>query len=154
LFTSAVSRVNNRLPPGDGGGSGRIPNILGYRHSKPFPFQRGHLAAIVIVPWQEVNMTQTKKLLTLLVILAMAAVSTVSLGAAEKQAGGAGDKLVNINTADAGQLVNLPQVGPKMAQRILDFRKSNGNFKRVQDLMKVKGIGEKIFAKLQPLITI
>jgi len=99
-------------------------------------------------------MTQTKKLLTLLVILAMAAVSTVSLGAAEKQAGGAGDKLVNINTADAGQLVNLPQVGPKMAQRILDFRKSNGNFKRVQDLMKVKGIGEKIFAKLQPLITI
>ena len=41
-----------------------------------------------------------------------------------------------------------------MAQRILDFRKSNGNFKRVQDLMKVKGIGEKIFAKLQPLITI
>lgn len=99
-------------------------------------------------------MTQTKKLLTLLVILAMAAVSTVSLSAAEKQAAGAGDKLVNINTADAGQLVNLPQVGPKMAQRILDFRKNNGNFKRVQDLMKVKGIGEKIFAKLQPLITI
>jgi len=97
-------------------------------------------------------MTQTKKLLTLLVILAMAAVSTVSVSAADKPA--AGDKLVNINTADAGQLVNLPQIGPKMAQRILDFRKSNGNFKRVQDLMKVKGIGEKVFAKLQPLITI
>ena len=96
-------------------------------------------------------MTQTKKLLTLLVILAMAAVSTVSVGAADKPT--AGDK-VNINTADAGQLVSLPQVGPKMAQRILDFRKSNGNFKRVQDLMKVKGFGEKIFAKLQPLITI
>ncbi len=96
-------------------------------------------------------MTQTKKLLTLMVILAMAAVSAVSVSAADKPA--AGDK-VNINTADAGQLVNLPQVGPKMAQRILDFRKSNGNFKRVQDLMKVKGIGEKIFAKLQPLITI
>lgn len=99
-------------------------------------------------------MTQTKKLLTLLVILAMAAVSAVSLSAADKPAAATGDKLVNINTADAGQLVNLPQVGPKMAQRILDFRKSNGNFKRVQDLMKVKGIGEKIFAKLQPLITI
>jgi len=99
-------------------------------------------------------MTKTKKLLTLLVILAMAAVSTVSLGAAEKQAAAGGDKLININTADAGQLVSLPQVGAKMAQRILDFRKSNGNFKRVQDLMKVKGIGEKIFAKLQPLITI
>jgi competence protein ComEA len=41
-----------------------------------------------------------------------------------------------------------------MAQRILDYRKSSGGFKRVQDLMKVKGIGEKVFAKLQPLITI
>ena len=99
-------------------------------------------------------MTQTKKLLTLLVILAMAAVSTVSLNAAEKPAAAANGKLVNINTADAGQLVNLPQVGPKMAQRILEFRKNNGSFKRVQDLMKVKGIGEKVFAKLQPLITI
>lgn len=99
-------------------------------------------------------MTKTKKLLTLLVIVAMAAVSTVSLNAAGKQAAAGGGKLVNINTADAGQLEKLPQIGPKMALRILDFRKSNGNFKRPQDLMKVKGIGEKIFAKLQPLITI
>jgi len=99
-------------------------------------------------------MTKTKQLLTLLVILAMAIVSTVSLGAAEKPAAAGADKLVNINTADAGQLVNLPQIGPKMAQRILDYRKSSGGFKRVQDLMKVKGIGEKVFAKLQPLITI
>ena len=99
-------------------------------------------------------MTKTKQLLTLLVILAMAAVSTVSLAAVERQAAAGADKLVNINTADAGQLVNLPQIGPKMAQRILDYRKSSGGFKRVQDLMKVKGIGEKVFAKLQPLITI
>jgi competence protein ComEA len=99
-------------------------------------------------------MTKTKQLLTLLVILAMAAVSAAPLGAAERQAAAGGDKLVNINTADAGQLVNLPQIGPKMAQRILDYRKSSGGFKRVQDLMKVKGIGEKVFAKLQPLITI
>jgi comEA protein len=101
------------------------------------------------------HMTKNKSLLTLLVILAMAAVSSVPLGAAEKQAAAGGtDKLVNINSADAAQLVKLPQVGPKMAQRILDYRKSSGGFKRVQDLMKVKGIGEKVFAKLQPLITI
>jgi competence protein ComEA len=112
------------------------------------------LAANVIGHGQEVNMTKTKKFLTLLVIVAMAAVSTVSLSAAEKQAAAGNDKLVNINTADAGQLEKLPWIGPKMALRILDFRKSNGNFKRPQDLMKVKGIGEKIFAKLQPLITI
>jgi len=99
-------------------------------------------------------MTKTKKFFTLLVILALAAGSTVSLSAVEKATAASSDRLVNINTADAGQLEKLPQVGPKMALRILEFRKSNGNFKRPQDLMKVKGIGEKIFAKLQPLITI
>jgi competence protein ComEA len=99
-------------------------------------------------------MTKTKQLLTLLVILAMAAVSAVSLGAVEKQAAAGADKLININSADAVQLAKLPQIGPKMAQRILDYRKNSGGFKRVQELMKVKGIGEKVFAKLQPLITI
>jgi len=102
-------------------------------------------------------MTKTKQFFTLLVILAMAIVSTAATGApaaAENRAAAGGDKLVNINSADAAQLATLPQIGPKMAQRILDYRKSNGSFKRVQDLMKVKGIGEKVFAKLQPLITI
>jgi len=121
---------------------------------RQFPPGAGDLAANLIIPGQEVNMTRTNKIFTLLVILAMAAASTVSLGAAEKQAAAGGDKLVNINTADAAQLDTLPRIGPKMAQRILEFRKSNGNFKRAQDLMKVKGIGEKVFAKLQPLITI
>jgi competence protein ComEA len=103
---------------------------------------------------QEVNMTKTKKMFALMVILTVTLLSTASLYSVEKPSAASGSKLVNINTADAGQLVNLPQIGPKMAQRILDFRKSNGNFKRTQDLMKVKGIGEKVFAKLQPLITI
>jgi comEA protein len=112
------------------------------------------LAANLITPMQEVNMTKTKKMFVLMVILTVTLLSTVSLHSVEKPAAANGSKLVNINTADAGQLVALPQIGVKMAQRILDFRKSNGNFKRVQDLMKVKGIGEKVFAKLQPLITI
>jgi comEA protein len=112
------------------------------------------LAANLITLRQEVNMTKTKKMLALMVILTVTLFSTVSLYSVEKPAAANGNKLVNINTADAGQLVKLPQIGVKMAQRILDFRKSNGNFKRTQDLMKVKGIGEKVFAKLQPLITI
>ena len=99
-------------------------------------------------------MTNTKKMFALVVILTVALFSTVSLYSVEKAAAANGSKLVNINTADAGQLIELPQIGPKMAQRILEFRKSNGNFKRTQDLMKVKGIGEKVFATLQPLITI
>jgi len=99
-------------------------------------------------------MTNTKKMFALVVIVMVTLFSTVSLYSVEKPTAATGSKLVNINTADAGQLIELPQIGPKMAQRILEFRKSNGNFKRAQDLMKVKGIGEKVFAKLQPLITI
>jgi competence protein ComEA len=112
------------------------------------------LAANLITLRQEVNMTKTKKMLTLMVIFTVTLLSTISLYSVEKPAAAANNKLVNINTANAGQLVELPRIGEKMAQRIIDFRKSNGNFKRIQDLMKVKGIGEKVFAKLQPLITI
>jgi comEA protein len=127
---------------------------MNYRHFRRFARMPPPLGTVREWLAPGGHMTKTNQILTLLVILAMAAVSTVPLGAAERQAAAGADKLVNINTADAGQLVNLPQIGPKMAQRILDFRKSSGGFKRVQDLMKVKGIGEKVFAKLQPLITI
>ena len=63
-------------------------------------------------------------------------------------------KLVNINTAGVKQLSELPRIGEKTAQRIIEFRKKNGKFKRTQDLMKVKGIGEKTFKKLEKMITV
>ena len=63
-------------------------------------------------------------------------------------------KVVNINTAPAAELTKLPRIGEKMAQRIVDFRKKHGKFKRVQDLMKVKGIGEKVFQQLKNRITV
>jgi competence protein ComEA len=61
---------------------------------------------------------------------------------------------VNINTATLAELQSLPRIGPKVAQRIIDYRTQNGNFKRVEDLMKVKGIGEKVFAQLKDWITV
>ena len=66
----------------------------------------------------------------------------------------AGVERVNINTASAAELEKLPQIGPKIAQRIIDYRKESGSFKRVEDLMKVKGIGEKTFSKLKDIITV
>jgi comEA protein len=65
----------------------------------------------------------------------------------------AADK-VNINSASSDDLQKLPQIGPKIAQRIIDFRKQNGPFKKAEELMKVSGIGEKIYAKLKDLITV
>ncbi|HYA48465.1 MAG TPA: ComEA family DNA-binding protein [Burkholderiales bacterium] len=61
---------------------------------------------------------------------------------------------ININTATQAELESLPRIGPKVAQRIIDYRTQNGNFKRVEDIMKVKGIGEKIFAQIKDLITV
>ena len=66
----------------------------------------------------------------------------------------AGDQKVNINTASLEELQKLPRIGPAIAQRILDFRKENGSFKRIEDLLKVRGIGEKVFNQLKDLITI
>ena len=61
---------------------------------------------------------------------------------------------VNLNTATQAQLEALPGIGPKAAELILDYRKKNGNFKKVEDLMNVKGIGEKSFLKLKPLLSV
>src|SRR5262245_19209920 len=61
---------------------------------------------------------------------------------------------VNLNSASAAQLQTLPGIGASTAQRIVDYRQKNGNFKKIEELMNVKGIGEKSFLKLKPLITV
>jgi competence protein ComEA len=61
---------------------------------------------------------------------------------------------VNLNAATIAQLQTLPGVGASTAQRILDYREKNGGFKKIEELMNVKGIGEKSFLKLKPLITV
>ena len=66
---------------------------------------------------------------------------------------GTADK-VNLNTATAAQLEELPGVGPVLAQRIIDWRTEHGRFAAVDELGEVSGIGEKIFAALQPRVTV
>ena len=61
---------------------------------------------------------------------------------------------INLNTATQAELESLPQVGPSMAKRIMEYRAANGPFRAVKDLDKVKGIGEKTLAKLMPLVTV
>ena len=65
----------------------------------------------------------------------------------------AGTRL-NINTASQAELEGLPRIGPKIAREIVDFRTKNGAFKKIEEIMKVKGVGEKLFNQLKDLITV
>lgn len=59
---------------------------------------------------------------------------------------------ININKATISQLQNLPGVGPSLAEKIFNYRKENGEFKNIEDLKKVNGIGEKKFESLKEFI--
>ncbi len=61
---------------------------------------------------------------------------------------------ININTATAEQLDKLPGIGPSLAQRIVDYRNANGPFQRIEDLMKVRGIGQAQFDAIKNLIVV
>ena len=61
---------------------------------------------------------------------------------------------VNLNTATADQLDGLPGIGPVLAQRIIDWRGAHGGFHSVRDLDQVSGIGDSIYAELEPLVTV
>lgn len=64
------------------------------------------------------------------------------------------DGLVDLNNADQGALESLPRIGPALAQRIIDWRESNGRFQSVDDLLAVSGIGEKLLSGLRDLVRV
>jgi competence protein ComEA len=61
---------------------------------------------------------------------------------------------LNLNSATLAQLEALPGIGKATAERILEYRQKNGGFKKIEELMNVRGVGEKSFLTLKPLITV
>lgn len=82
------------------------------------------------------------------VLLLAAIVATPVLTAA------GGKAVVNINTAGPEELMLLPRIGPSVAERIIDFREKNGRFKAEEDLLLVRGVGERTFELIKPHIAV
>ena len=91
----------------------------------------------------------------LVLLLAMAApVSAQETPAAKAKTAAAPSTPINLNTATVQQLEALPGVGARTAQLIVEHRQKNGGFKKVEELMNIKGIGEKSFLRLKPMVTV
>ena len=84
-------------------------------------------------------------------ILLMSFAVVLALSAAVTHAAASG--VVNINSASSEQLQLLPSVGPALAARIVEFREANGPFASIDELVAVKGIGEKSLERLRPFVT-
>lgn len=82
----------------------------------------------------------------------MSAAGTGSAGT-QGAAGSAAAK-ININTADASQLMTLPGIGEARAQSIIQYREENGRFSSIEDIQKIDGIKAKAFEKIKDLIEV
>ena len=87
-------------------------------------------------------------------VMTLVLATLVSAGAVLAAAKPAPTAKVNLNTATVEQLTTLPGVGPKLAARIVEQRQKEGGFKSTQELMNVRGIGEKNFQKIESYLTV
>jgi len=96
---------------------------------------------------------KTVKTITSIIIATLVLVQTATAAAADGASGPAAGMMVNINQATQAELEALPNIGPSKAQAILEHR-AKRPFKKVEDLMRVKGIGRKTFNKLRPYLSV
>ena len=84
----------------------------------------------------------------------LAFLAAVLARGAEATDASASGKKININQASTTQIANLPRIGTKVAERIVEYRKAHGQFGQPEELMEVRGVGEKLFQELKPYIAL
>jgi competence protein ComEA len=98
-------------------------------------------------------MTKTLRTMMMVVACLMAVVPAASAQAPAAPAV-AKATAVDLNTASIAELESLPGIGRRTAERIVEHRQKSGGFKKIEELMNVRGIGEKSFLRLKPLIAV
>ena len=88
------------------------------------------------------------------VVNGSSATSGASSGVSQVSAQPPANAIININSATVQELDSLPKIGPTIAQRIIDWRTANGGFEVLEDLKKVKGIGDSLYDGVKDLITV
>lgn len=63
-------------------------------------------------------------------------------------------EVVNLNSATVAQIASLPGIGPKTADLVVQYRTKNGPFKKIEEIMNVRGVGEKSFLKIKDRLTV
>ena len=103
-------------------------------------------------------MQRLSLVVSILMVLALAVPAAQAQEKAEKaekaKPAASASSPVNLNTATVAQLETLPGIGSRTAQLIVEHRQKNGGFKKIEELMNIKGIGEKSFLKIKPLVTV
>ena len=91
---------------------------------------------------------------TLVLVLATLLAATPAAPAAGPAPGAGPVHRVNVNTAGVEELQSLPRIGPALARRIVEYRQKAGPFRRVEDLLAVRGIGPKLLARIRGRVTV
>lgn len=86
--------------------------------------------------------------------VALAVPCTTGASANANDAGSANGSLVELNTATLEDLRRLPGIGPRRATAILELRAKLGGFRKLEDLMRVRGLGRGAMKRLRPLVTV
>ena len=88
------------------------------------------------------------------VVMLLLGLAIGPVSALAQKSGPASTEKINLNTATVEQLQSLPGIGPSIAKSIVDHRAKVGKFNRIEEIINVKGVGEKRFQKIKDRLAV